>query len=196
MYGDLLEEVVHEANHQDEVKELSRWWKNLGLIEHLNFARDRIVECFMCAVGVASEPRYRSFRKWLTKAIKLVAVIDDVYDIYATFNELKQFTIAVEKLAERERGDAASSILCYMNEMSVSEEEARNHIKWMIRETWKRINEECFTKMCSSQWFVSLTTNAARVAHTLYQNGDGLGIQDRDIRRQILSLVIEPFLEV
>ncbi|KAI4331815.1 hypothetical protein L6164_016770 [Bauhinia variegata] len=233
---------IIQANYQDEVKELSRWWKNLGLKEHLNFARDRLVECFMCAVGVASEPRYRSFRKWLTKAIKLVVVIDDVYDIYATFNELKQFTIAVEKwddkevqqlpkymrigfqalnditnetafeiereknlalvlphlkkVAERERGDAASSILCYMNEMSVSEEEARNHIKWMIRETWKKINEECFTKMCSSQSFVSLTTNAARVAHTLYQNGDGFGIQDRDIRRQILSLVIEPFLEV
>ncbi|KAI4331802.1 hypothetical protein L6164_016757 [Bauhinia variegata] len=318
---------IIQANHQDEVKELSGWWKILGLKEHLNFARDRLVECFMCAVGVASEPRYRSFRKWLTKAIKLVLVIDDVYDIYATFNELKHFTVAVEKwddnevqqlpkymricfqalnditnetafeiereknlalalvlphlkkvvmdgllqiiicrgkvvqrelytiiariskqcldfiirpnhsnsffaimhevteglgeflnrnhdliynesliirlcndlgtgVAERERGDAASSILCYMNEMSVSEEEARNHIKWMIRETWKKINEECFTKMCSSRTFVSLTTNAARVAHTLYQNGDGFGIQDRDIGRQILSLVIEPFLEV
>ncbi|KAI4331816.1 hypothetical protein L6164_016771 [Bauhinia variegata] len=292
------------ANHQDEVKELSRWWKNLGLKEPLNFAGIDWwnVSCFRTQIQI--------FQKMAYKQLILVLVINDVYDIYATFEELKQFTIAVEKWdskevqqlpeymricfqalsdikneiaseiereknldlvlphlkkvwmdfckslyveakwykesytpslqeylsnawisssgpiililalfaimhevtegvgeflkknhdliynAERERGDAASSILCYMKEMTVSEEEARNHIKCMIRNAWRKINEECFTKVGSSQQFVSLAANAARVAHTLYQNGDGFGIQDRDIKQQILSLVVEPFLEV
>ena len=35
------------------------------------------------------------------------------------------------KQAERERGDTASSILCYMNEMNVSEEKARKKIQDM-----------------------------------------------------------------
>ena len=43
----------------------------------------------------ALEPKYKSFRKWLTKVVSLVLVIDDVYDIYASFEELQQFTIAI-----------------------------------------------------------------------------------------------------
>jgi alpha-farnesene synthase len=41
--------------------------------------------------------------------------------------------------------------------------------------------------------FFNQAKNAARVAHTLYLNGDGFGIQDRDIKKHILSLVVEPF---
>lgn len=74
-----------------------RWWSNLGLAEKLDFARDRLVECFMCTVGLAFEPKYRSFRKWLTKVINLILIIDDVYDVYGSLEELKQFTKAVER---------------------------------------------------------------------------------------------------
>ena len=38
------------------------------------------------------------------------------------------------KQAERERGDAVSSILCYMNQKDASEEKARKHIQDMIPE--------------------------------------------------------------
>lgn len=64
----------------------------------MSFARDRIVECYLSAVGVAFEPKYENFRKWLAKAIKLILIIDDVYDIYGTLHELELFTSAVERL--------------------------------------------------------------------------------------------------
>ncbi|MCI49368.1 (E E)-alpha-farnesene synthase, partial [Trifolium medium] len=48
----------------------------------------------MCAAGVASQAKYKSLRKWLTKVIIFVLVIDDVYDIHASFEELKPFTTA------------------------------------------------------------------------------------------------------
>lgn len=51
----------------------------------------------MWAVGVAYEPQHGSLRKWLTKAILLVLIIDDVYDIYGSMDELEQFSIAVER---------------------------------------------------------------------------------------------------
>ena len=51
----------------------------------------------MCTVGLAFEPEYRSFRKWLTKVINLILIIDDVYDVYGSLEELKQFTKAVER---------------------------------------------------------------------------------------------------
>jgi len=69
----------------------------LSIKEELSFARNRLVESFMCAAGVAFEPKYKSIRKWLTKVIVFVLVIDDVYDIHASFEELKPFTMAFER---------------------------------------------------------------------------------------------------
>ncbi|XP_061352688.1 alpha-farnesene synthase-like [Gastrolobium bilobum] len=314
---------VIQSNLQNEVKELSRWWENLGIQKELSFARNRLVESFMCAAGVAFEPKYKSMRKWLTKVIIFVLVIDDVYDIHASFKELKPFTMAFDRwdvkeleelpeymrilfhalkdvtnetaheiagennfnmvlhylkkawidfckalymeaewykkgyipslqeylnnawisssgpvillhsyfatihevtdeiddflhtyedlvynislvirlcndlgttVAERERGDAASSITCYMYEMDVSEEIARKHIQGIINNAWKKINRHCSTNVASSvEPFLTQARNAARVAHTLYQNGDGFGMQDRDIKKLILSLIVEPF---
>lgn len=74
-----------------------RWWRNLELLQVLTFTRDRVVESFLWAVGVAYEPQYSSLRTWLTKAIVLVLIIDDVYDIYASDHELDHFTTAVER---------------------------------------------------------------------------------------------------
>jgi len=80
-----------------------------------------------------------------------------------------------------------------MNEKGVSEEKARQHIQDKIVEAWKKINKKCLaSSSCSVEPFVAQAANAARVAHTLYQNGDGFGIQDRDIKKHILSLVVEP----
>ncbi|OIW05559.1 hypothetical protein TanjilG_23345 [Lupinus angustifolius] len=258
-----------------EVKELSRWWENLGIEKELSFARNRLVESFMCSAGVAVQPKYKSLRKWLTKLITFILVIDDVYDIHASFEEVKLFTAAFERWdakeieelpecmricfnslkevtdetayeiageknfnmvlsyikkawiefckalfeeakwysmeyipslkeylsnawisssgsAERERGDAASSILCYMNEMEVSEDKARKHIEEMINNAWKKINWYGTNGVGSMEPFITQARNAARMAHTLYQNGDGFGIQDLDIKEHISSLLVEP----
>ncbi|OMO76679.1 hypothetical protein CCACVL1_15500 [Corchorus capsularis] len=98
-------------------------------------------------------------------------------------------------VAEKERGDAPSSILCYMREVNVSEEQAQEHIKDLITNTWKKINGQSFniSQSPSLQSFVKVTTNIARMVHCLYQFGDGFGIQDKETRRHILSLLIEPY---
>ncbi|XP_058734793.1 alpha-farnesene synthase-like [Vicia villosa] len=314
---------ITQAKLQKEVKELSRWWEKLDLKKVMVFARNRLVESFMCAAGVASEAKYRSLRKWLTKVIIFVLMIDDIYDIHASFEQLVPFTMAFQRWdakkldeqlpeymkicfnalqdvtneiayevggeknfnmvlqclkntwiefckalfmeakwykmgyipslreylsnasitssgplilmhsyfstmheltdeivdfshtyqdlvynvsliirlcndlataeAERERGDAASSIACYMNEMNVSEEKARKHIQDIINSAWKKINGHCSTQNVLMEPFFNQARNAARMAHTLYLNGDGFGIQDRDIKKHILSLVVEPF---
>ncbi|GLT83141.1 hypothetical protein SLE2022_014500 [Rubroshorea leprosula] len=312
-----------QATLQKDLRETSRWWSNLGLMKDLSFARDRLAECFLCAVGVAYEPQYSNFREWLTKAITLILIIDDVYDIYGSLEELEHFTNAVDRwdpreiqqlpecmkicfqalynvtnesaceiqedkgleqvvlllkkvwadfckamfveakwyreghtpclqeyldngwissagtvlcvysycslmhdvpdqemttfleknqdhmknvsmiirlcndlatsVVEKERGDAPSSILCYMREMNVSEDEARENIKGIINKTWKKLNGQCFTQFPFLQPFGRITTNIARMVHILYQYEDGFGVQDRQTRKQILSLLVEPF---
>lgn len=55
------------------------------------------MECFFWTVGVAYEPRFSNCRKSLTKVTSLITVIDDVYDVCGTLDELELFTSAVER---------------------------------------------------------------------------------------------------
>ncbi|KAF5188750.1 Myrcene synthase protein [Thalictrum thalictroides] len=92
-----LDYNIVQAAHQKDVIDMSRWWKNLGLPKKLPFARNRLVECFLWSVGVAYEPQYSYLRQELTKLVILLTTIDDIYDIYATFEEAELFSDAVER---------------------------------------------------------------------------------------------------
>ncbi|KAI9072801.1 hypothetical protein K1719_045243 [Acacia pycnantha] len=286
-----------KANLRKEVKELSRWWKNLGLENELNFARNRMVESFMCngklkqftlavdrwdtdelqklpkcmticfqalndvTIETALEisgpnnvhkvlphikkawedfckslyveakwykegyiPRLQEYlnNAWISSSGPVILLHAYFATLYQPTHDINNFLLLNKDfifnvsliirlcndlgttVAERERGDAASSIVCYMNQMDVTEEEARRYIGDIIKRAWKKINEHCFfftthqlADASSEKEFVNQAMNAARVAHTLYQNnGDGFGIQDGDIKKIILSLLIEPFLDI
>lgn len=93
--------------------------------------------------------------------------------------------------AKLERGDVPKSIQCYMHEASVSEDVARDHIKGLIRETWKKLNE-CQLSSPLPQPFISSALNLARVGHYMYDHGDALGDPDSEEKKRIISLYIEP----
>ncbi|XP_017222440.1 alpha-farnesene synthase [Daucus carota subsp. sativus] len=314
-----------QATHQKEVKELLRWWKALDLKRSLPFIRNRVMESFVCAVGIVSEPKYGSLRNWLTKSITLILVLDDVFDASGcTLEELENFTSALnrwdgeqnEKLSagmniclqtlydtikniaseiedvygwnsvsphlqkawttfcqsmlkearwfntkytpslkehtdngrnsssgpllslhiffalvtktepnqviellqctakhqhnvalifrlcndlgnyavEIERSDASSSIQCIMQEQGVSEEVARDQIKHMIANAWKKINYQCQTQSPLLQPYLKYSANIARVAHVVYHNGDGVSNADGMTRNQVMDLLSEPLL--
>ncbi|CAH2057395.1 unnamed protein product [Thlaspi arvense] len=98
----LLELAKHDFNHvqfmlQSEIKEVSRWWLDMGLTKSLGFVKDRPVECFLWAVGMVPEPQFSDCRKGLAKVFALVLVMDDMYDVYGSLDELELFTDAVER---------------------------------------------------------------------------------------------------
>lgn len=311
-----------QATHQRDLRDLSMWWKSLGLVEKISVARDRLVESFLFAVGIAPEPHCVSLRKCLTKVISFILVLDDIYDVYGSLDELECFTkvidrwewddtfqlpecmkicfstlsdttdeiareiqkesgfcgalpylrkawadfcksmltearrynkrytptleeylitgwvsssgsllslvillhgreaLTTEKLnvelkemqsliyytsliirlcndvattaAELERGDSPSSILCYMREVGVTEEVARLRIDDMISNTWKKINAELLKESSVQPNVMNQILNTARVAHCFYHTGDGFGVQDGHIKRQIKDMLIEP----
>ncbi|XP_030935776.1 myrcene synthase, chloroplastic-like [Quercus lobata] len=86
-----------QATHQEDLKELSRSWKSTGLAENLNFVRDRPLECLLWTMGVMFQPQFGYFRRTIAKFVALITVIDDIYDVYGTLDELECFTNAVER---------------------------------------------------------------------------------------------------
>ncbi|XP_043720091.1 alpha-terpineol synthase, chloroplastic-like isoform X2 [Telopea speciosissima] len=88
---------IVQAIHQENVADLSRWWKYLGLGDHLSFARDSLIECFLGTLAMNPEPQFSNFRIELGKVIMLITMIDDVYDVYGSLEELELFTDTVER---------------------------------------------------------------------------------------------------
>ncbi|KAL4291032.1 hypothetical protein GQ457_14G010580 [Hibiscus cannabinus] len=298
---------VLQALHQEELKDMSSWWNNIGLGDKLSFARNRLVESFLWTVGIAFKPEFGSCRKTLAKAIALITVIDDIYDVYGTLDELQLFTEAVErwdikamkklpdymkicflalyntvnemvydilkeqghditsnlkkawvdllrsymlearwyhsgytqtfeeymenawisitgplvvtqaslfvtnKINEKEleflesypellhwssdelkRGDVAKSIQCYMHGNGVPEEAAREHIKNLMREAWKKVNVHRATVSPLSQTAIGIILNLVRTAHCFYQHGDGHGSQNHKTKHYAMSLLFDP----
>ncbi|KAF5188194.1 Terpene synthase, partial [Thalictrum thalictroides] len=67
-----------------------------GVTTKLTFARDRLVKSFLWNVGIAYEHQYTRCSEWLTKVMNFVLIINDIYDVYGSLDELELFTDAVE----------------------------------------------------------------------------------------------------
>ncbi|KAL8112903.1 hypothetical protein AgCh_020276 [Apium graveolens] len=87
---------IVQGLNQEELKELSRWWDRTRPGNKLEFARDRLAASFLWAVGITSLPQHGYCRLQITKAIQIISVIDDVYDVYGTLEELELFTKVIE----------------------------------------------------------------------------------------------------
>ncbi|KAH0458075.1 hypothetical protein IEQ34_013390 [Dendrobium chrysotoxum] len=87
---------ILQATHQEELRIISEWWKELGLFKDLPFVRDRIVESYFWMLTPYYEHYYSHARVIMTKLMALVVATDDIYDIYGTLEELELFTDAIE----------------------------------------------------------------------------------------------------
>ncbi|KAK4398461.1 Beta-caryophyllene synthase [Sesamum angolense] len=88
---------IVQKMHQKELSLITRWWKDLDFTNKLSFARDRVAECYFWILGVYFEPQYQFERRILTKVLALISIIDDIYDIYGTLDDLQLFTRIVQR---------------------------------------------------------------------------------------------------
>nr|QHU78619.1 ocimene synthase [Albizia julibrissin] len=316
----VLDFNIVQSTLQKDLQEMSRWWKAMGLASELSFSRDRLMECFFWAVGIASEPQHSELRKALTKIACFVTTIDDVYDVYGTLDELELFTASVERWdinaihvlpkymkvcflalyntvnemtyealkeqghnilpyltkawadmlkaflqearwshekqipsfeayfknawmsvsgvvflthsyfflnhnfseeslqsldpnhdllrcpsvifrlcndlgtskAELERGEAASSIVCYKHQSGATEENSHKYVRGLLDETWKEMNKARGIESKFSKAFVETALNLARISHCTYQYGDGHGAPDSTSKNRVRLLIVEP----
>ncbi|KAM4092545.1 hypothetical protein ACB094_06G047800 [Castanea mollissima] len=88
---------ILQKMHQKELSGIVRWWKELNFSKKLPFIRDRVIECYFWILGVFFEPEYFLARRILTKVIAMTSTIDDIYDVYGTFEEIELFTEAIKR---------------------------------------------------------------------------------------------------
>ncbi|XP_076938731.1 R-linalool synthase QH5, chloroplastic-like [Bidens hawaiensis] len=86
-----------QAVYIEDLKEESRWWRNTKWVQKLSFIRDSVVPSFLWTIGFGYLPHYSLGRSSLTRCVAMVTVIDDIYDVYGTLDELQQFTDIVDR---------------------------------------------------------------------------------------------------
>lgn len=69
----------------------------MNLVEKLPYMRDRIVECYIWALGSIFEPQFAASRLLIAKYVQMTTAVDDTYDAYGTLDELQRFTAAFER---------------------------------------------------------------------------------------------------
>ncbi|KAI7981010.1 (-)-germacrene D synthase [Camellia lanceoleosa] len=145
--------------HQREISDITRWWKEKEIATKLPFARDRLVECYFWILGVYFEPKYSVVRSFMTKIIALASVIDDIYDVYGTPEELQSFTDAIERWEEAAISDLPEYMqVCFealsdvMKEMedNITTHEGRSYHIYYAKEAMKGLVRAYFVE---ANWF-------------------------------------------
>ncbi|XP_077250017.1 alpha-terpineol synthase, chloroplastic-like [Tasmannia lanceolata] len=94
---------------------------------------------------------------------------------------------------ELERGDVPKSIQCYMHETGAPEEVAREHIRGLISDTWKKLNKDSFS--CSlPESLINAALDLARMSQCYYEFGDEFGSPNNETKERFISLLVEPIL--
>ncbi|KAL5858322.1 hypothetical protein ACOSQ3_005780 [Xanthoceras sorbifolium] len=86
-----------QSLHKKEISQLCRWAKNWDFIGKIPFARDRMVEGYFWVLGMVHEPQHSLARIIIAKVIYILTLIDDLYHVYGTLEELELFTEATER---------------------------------------------------------------------------------------------------
>ncbi|KAL0915286.1 hypothetical protein M5K25_015691 [Dendrobium thyrsiflorum] len=90
--------ICLQAIHQEEARKLSMWWKNIGLSKRLPFSRDRLIECYFLVLSIYFETCHSRARVMMTKCITHISMLDDIYDVYGTLEELHLLTNGIQSV--------------------------------------------------------------------------------------------------
>ncbi|XP_010999558.1 PREDICTED: (3S,6E)-nerolidol synthase 1-like [Populus euphratica] len=86
-----------QSQHQHEIVEILKWWKDLGLSTELRFARDQPLKWYMWSVSCLTDPSLSEQRIELTKPLSMIYIIDDIFDVNGTLDELVCFTEVINR---------------------------------------------------------------------------------------------------
>nr|P0DO47.1 RecName: Full=Sesquiterpene synthase 16; Short=ShTPS16 [Solanum habrochaites] len=97
---------------------------------------------------------------------------------------------------EQKRGDAPSSVECYMKEYGVTKEEAHIKIRNIIENSWKDLNEEYFkvNGTIIPRVLLMCIINLARVIEFIYKDEDAYTFSKNNLKDVVYRILIDPII--
>ncbi|KAF7082835.1 hypothetical protein CFC21_086682 [Triticum aestivum] len=92
----LVEFQMKKLQHQSEMQEVKRWWVDLGLSQEIPAARDQVLKWYMWSMTILEGFSFSRYRVEATKVISMVYIVDDIFDLVATHEELSLFNEAIK----------------------------------------------------------------------------------------------------
>ncbi|XP_014506575.1 (3S,6E)-nerolidol synthase 1-like [Vigna radiata var. radiata] len=84
-----------QCSYHREIGQITKWWTELGLANELVYARNQPLKWYIWSLACFADRSFSEERIELTKPISLIYIIDDIFDVYGTLDELTLFTEAV-----------------------------------------------------------------------------------------------------
>ncbi|XP_054808302.1 (3S,6E)-nerolidol synthase 1-like [Prosopis cineraria] len=151
---------VLQSEYQTEIFHISKWWAELGLANELKYARNQPLKWYIWSLACLTDPSFSEERVVLTKPISFIYLIDDIFDIYGTLEELTVFTKAVTRWDI----EATEKLPDYMKICFRALYDVTNEISYKVylkhgwnpsgslRKAWGRLCEAFLTE---AEWFAS-----------------------------------------
>ncbi|XP_023520215.1 (3S,6E)-nerolidol synthase 1-like, partial [Cucurbita pepo subsp. pepo] len=145
---------------QYELNQFTKWWKESDLGRELNFARNQPMKWYIASLSCLTDVCHSEQRIQLAKAIAFVYLIDDIFDVFGTLEELTMFTevvcrwdlVAAEKLPSCMR-ICFKSLFVVTNE--ISDQIYQKH-GWnpatSLQTAWGKL---CKAFLVEAEWFSS-----------------------------------------
>ncbi|XP_057538369.1 (3S,6E)-nerolidol synthase 1-like [Amaranthus tricolor] len=92
-----IDHSLAQIQLQNEICQVSRWWKEVGMGKILEHARNQPIKWHMWSWVALTGPDMADLRTELTKPISFIYVIDDIFDVYGKPDQLALFTDAVKR---------------------------------------------------------------------------------------------------
>ncbi|KOM53883.1 hypothetical protein LR48_Vigan09g254200 [Vigna angularis] len=96
--------IVRMMN-QNEIVQVYKWWNDLGMVKEEKFAKYQPLKWYIWPMACFTDPSFSDQRIELTKSISLIYIIDDIFDVHGTLDQLTLFRDAVNRweLADTEQ---------------------------------------------------------------------------------------------
>uniref|UniRef100_A0ACD5V9U6 Uncharacterized protein n=1 Tax=Avena sativa TaxID=4498 RepID=A0ACD5V9U6_AVESA len=110
----LAELQINKLQYRKEMEEIRRWWMDLGLSQEIPAARDQVLKWYMWPMTVLEGFSFSRYRIETAKIISLIYIVDDIFDVVGTQEELSLFNEAI-KMWDLEATDSLPRymISCY-----------------------------------------------------------------------------------
>ncbi|CAH1451968.1 unnamed protein product [Lactuca virosa] len=103
----MVEAKLYFLNYQEEcstydsllnlAKVHIKWWKDMNFDVIALYARNRVTELYVWVLALFLEPYYSHSRIITSKVIVFLSLLDDTYDAYATIEEMRLITHAINR---------------------------------------------------------------------------------------------------